>query len=167
MAGFVLGAILAVVGWGCASEAREVPPKRPNIIAMYSDDHAVQAVGAYRRALDYSLQLEHTPIPNIDQLAEEGMGFDQFHLRSVPRHDAQRHAQLHQRSDELNFVPSLRQDVGYQTAMIDKWHLKSEPRGFATTRSRSGSRIRFPSFRTGTKIMILEDEGGSRRMIPF
>ena len=46
--------------------------KRPNILFIFTDDHAYQAVGAYDSWLK-----EHCPTPNIDSLARDGMLFEQ------------------------------------------------------------------------------------------
>ena len=47
-----------------------LPAAPPNIVVIFSDDHAYQAIGAYgdpRKLLD---------TPNIDRLAKEGFRFD-------------------------------------------------------------------------------------------
>lgn len=44
--------------------------ERPNIVFIFSDDHAVQALGAYEDRLS-----PLNPSPEIDRLAEEGMLF--------------------------------------------------------------------------------------------
>src|SRR5947207_7658845 len=49
-----------------AADAR----KRPNIVFIFSDDHAYQAISAYN---DPRKLIE---TPNIDRLAKEGMRFD-------------------------------------------------------------------------------------------
>ncbi len=141
---FVLGllAVVSLVGWGCDS-ASDDESEPPNIVVMYSDDHTAQAVGAYRGALDYGLQLEHSPTPNIDQLAEEGMRFDNAFvgnsicvpsratmLSGVHSHVSGATTNADSLPSGLDIFPSLLQDVGYQTAMVGKWHLKAEPRGF-------------------------------------
>ena len=61
---------------GSAATDDSINNEQPNIIVMYSDDHTAQAVGAYRGVLNYGLQLDHTPSPNIDRLAEGGIRFD-------------------------------------------------------------------------------------------
>ncbi len=72
--------ILAVFVWcavvmSAALNAADAPArpdgaKPPNIVFIFSDDHAYQAIGAYndpRRLID---------TPHIDRLAREGMRFD-------------------------------------------------------------------------------------------
>ena len=44
---------------------------RPNVLFIMSDDHTAQAVGAYATLLKTL-----NPTPTLDQLAEEGMVFD-------------------------------------------------------------------------------------------
>jgi arylsulfatase A-like enzyme len=46
------------------------PAKQPNIVFIFSDDHAYQAISAYGDAR----KLIQTP--NIDRIAKEGMRFD-------------------------------------------------------------------------------------------
>ncbi|MFP6620778.1 MAG: sulfatase-like hydrolase/transferase, partial [Pirellulaceae bacterium] len=45
--------------------------KRPNILFIFSDDHAPHAIGAYNGWLK-----SVNPTPNIDQLARQGMLFE-------------------------------------------------------------------------------------------
>ena len=53
-----------------AGHAKASARKPPNIVFIFSDDHAYQAIGAY----DDPRRLIETP--NIDRLAREGMRFD-------------------------------------------------------------------------------------------
>jgi arylsulfatase A-like enzyme len=115
----------------------------PNIIVMYSDDHTAQAVGAYRGALNYGLQLDHTPTPNIDRLAEAGIRFDNAFvtnsicvpsravmLSGMHSHKTGVFTNMEPMPADLETFPVILQQNGYQTAMIGKWHLQTEPQGF-------------------------------------
>jgi arylsulfatase A-like enzyme len=109
--------------------------KRPNILFIMSDDHAESAISAY------GSELIHTP--NIDRIAKEGIIFNNSfvtnsiwtpsravlltgkysHMNGVRDND-----QVFDGSQET--FPKILQSAGYETAMIGKWHLKSEPTGF-------------------------------------
>ena len=60
--------ILCCIAGSLSSTAYAADATRPNIIFIFSDDHAWQAISAYNP------KLLHTP--NIDRLAEQGMRFD-------------------------------------------------------------------------------------------
>jgi arylsulfatase A-like enzyme len=145
--------VLSTAWSGCA-EASRGPP---NIIFIFADDHATQAVGAYG-----SRFAPLNPTPNIDRLAEEGMLFRSAfvtnsicapsraviltglfsHLNGVPT-NAERFD-----STQVTF-PQLLREAGYQTAMVGKWHLKSEPVGFDYWEVLPGQGVYYnPDFRT-------------------
>lgn len=113
--------------------------ERPNVLFIFSDDHAVNAISAYGGPL-----AEVAPTPNIDRIAREGALFvNSFCANSIcgpsraciltGKHS---HKNGFMRNDgkgfdqsQWTFVTSLR-DSGYQLAVIGKWHLKTDPVGF-------------------------------------
>ena len=61
------------------SQSDNVNQERPNILFIYSDDHAVQAVSAYKSFLSGVVET-----PNLDRLANEGMLFENaFNTNSI------------------------------------------------------------------------------------
>jgi N-acetylglucosamine-6-sulfatase len=112
--------------------------KRPNILFLFSDDHAVNAISAYGGPL-----AKVAPTPNIDRIAKEGAVFlNSFCGNSIcgpsratiltGKHS---HKNGFMRNGN-NFdqgqwtVAKALRKGGYNTAVIGKWHLKSNPVGF-------------------------------------
>ena len=114
--------------------------ERPNIIFMFSDDHACNAISAYPGGLFDEI----APTPNIDRIAEEGMLFENSFCANAICGPSRaniltgKHSHLNGFIDnETSYFDGLQQtfpkllgDTGYQTAMIGKWHLHSHPVGF-------------------------------------
>ncbi|MCK5776710.1 MAG: sulfatase [Bacteroidales bacterium] len=108
---------------------------KPNIIFIMSDDHATTAISAYGNSVNQT--------PNIDRLAEEGMMFQNSFctnaicapVRAVILTGKYSHINGHI-DNSITFdgsqqtFPKILQQHHYQTVMIGKWHLKSEPTGF-------------------------------------
>lgn len=107
----------------------------PNILFIFSDDHTCQAIGAYGASLGAT--------PNIDRLASHGMRFDRCYVTNSicgpSRACILTGKYSHKNgfftnsdrfdSSQRTFVTQM-QDAGYETAIIGKWHLTSDPVGF-------------------------------------
>lgn len=132
--------LLILLLWSCNQQpkANDTATQAPNIIFIMGDDHTTQAISAYG-----GIFAEYAQTKNIDQLAAEGMRFDNvFCTNSIC--SPSRATILTGKYSHKNGVRILGQDfdgsqftvqsalgkVGYQTAVFGKWHLRSTPTGF-------------------------------------
>jgi arylsulfatase A-like enzyme len=133
----VVGLATALAAVASSAAAQE----RPNIVFIFSDDHAAHALSAYRAHLQYGARLPDTP--HLDRLAAQGMLFTNAfvtnsicgpsratvltgqygHLNGVMTNSEPFHP------DNITF-PRLLREAGYETALFGKWHLRSDPVGF-------------------------------------
>lgn len=111
---------------------------RPNILFIFSDDHAPHAIGAYNGWLK-----SVNPTPAIDRLAAQGMLFkNSFCTNSICGPSRAvimtgKHSHLNGFMNNGNSFdwnqqtfPKLLRKAGYETALYGKSHLKGTPQGF-------------------------------------
>lgn len=110
--------------------------QRPNIIFIFSDDHAYQGIGAYGNKI--------AKTPNIDRIAREGALLTNNLVtnsicgpsRATLLTGKYSHLNGYKRNDNTKFntnqtlLSETLRKSGYQTAWIGKMHLNSLPAGF-------------------------------------
>ncbi len=107
----------------------------PNILFLFTDDHATRAIGAYGSKINRT--------PNLDRLAAGGMLFRRALVsnsicapsRAVILTGKYSHLNGQRTNKDIfdgsqQTAPKLLRKAGYQTAIVGKWHLKSTPTGF-------------------------------------
>jgi arylsulfatase A-like enzyme len=136
------------------------PTTRPNILFVMSDDHAYQGISAYGFGLNQT--------PNIDKLASEGVRLDRC-LTTYSLCGPARACLLTGKYSHLNgfynnynsrfdgsqvTYPKLLRAAGYQTAIVGKWHLESDPTGFDFWEILPGQGIYYnpPMIRMGQRV---------------
>ncbi len=135
---YVLCAIGVASLVSCSDKKGEPDVQKPNILYIMSDDHCAQAIGAYKMRL-----ASLNPTPAIDRIAKEGMLFENaFCTNSIctPSRASIITGQYGQTNGVLDlsgrigkekqYLPKEIKKLGYETAMVGKWHLKEAPEGF-------------------------------------
>lgn len=124
---------LGILGGAAAALAQGT--QQPNIVYIMADDHAAHAISAYGSKINRT--------PNIDRLATDGVRLTNcFCTNSIctPSRAAIITGQYSNKNGVYTLddaidpkrdnVAKELQAAGYQTAMIGKWHLKTDPSGF-------------------------------------
>ena len=132
-AAFCLSQLL-LTGHGL-QELAAASKQRPNILFIFTDDHASHAMSCYGSKVNET--------PNLDRIAREGMRFDNcFCTNSICGPSRAviltgKHSHLNgfkQNGNKFDgsqqTFPKLLRKQGYQTAIVGKWHLASDPTGF-------------------------------------
>lgn len=120
----------------CAIKSQQQEPENKlNIIYIMTDDHTRQMMSCYDQ--------RHMRTPNLDRIAEDGVIFSNaFVANSISGPSRAclltgKHSHKNGKLDNFTVfdgsqqtVQQLLQESGYETAMIGKWHLDSEPTHF-------------------------------------
>lgn len=130
---FLLGCIFSV-----GLVAQKNKNNRPNILWIMCDDHTANTISSYKMRFAEVLKT-----PNIDRLANEGALLNNVYVTNsicTPSRATIMTGQyghingVHTLWGDLNTedktVATLLQENGYETAIVGKWHLHTEPQGF-------------------------------------
>ncbi|MDR2775162.1 MAG: sulfatase [Tannerella sp.] len=165
-------AALTVPLTACHKENKKKPF---NIVHIMTDDHSFQTISAYGHPLS-----RLAPTPNIDRLARAGVLFRRAFVEnslSTPsraclmtglysHQNGQR--QLGKGIDTTKvFISELLQAAGYRTAVIGKWHMQCEPKGFDYYQVLNGQGDYYnPAFKSKTSGgQYIAEEGYATKLI--
>ncbi|MBS7456382.1 sulfatase family protein [Coralloluteibacterium stylophorae] len=132
-----------VPGVIAAARAQKPGAAAPNVVFIMTDDHAQKALGVYGDPI--------IATPNLDRIGNEGLRFTESfvttslcspsrasyvtglyaHSHGVTTNGEEPgwYGQGALRPDQVTW-PMLLREAGWHTALVGKWHIKSEPTGF-------------------------------------
>lgn len=154
-------AVVATSSCGMKEKPKEVA-KPMNILYIMTDDHSFQTISAYDKRF--------VNTPNIDRIANEGVLFTNSFVANSLSGPSRACMLTGKHSHKNGFTdntktfdggqqtfPKLLQQAGYQTAVIGKWHLESEPTGFDYWNILVGQGIYYnPTFIDNGKEKVIE-----------